>query len=84
MMLILGGMSMRWWWRRRRPERELLRPEGPAGRVPDGDMVPIPGYGRWVDLLAAERARREAVQEHTRIVPIITRGQRHRGQGGRP
>lgn len=67
----------RWRWSRRRQQRP--RWAEPPARVPDGDTIPIPGYGRWVDLLAANQAAREVVEEHTRMLPIVTPAQRWRG-----
>lgn len=75
----MGWTKWRWFRRRKQGPRWA----GPPAPVPDGDTIPIPGYGRWVDLLAAEQTAAEAVDEPTRILPIITRGQRNRGNGGR-
>lgn len=51
------------WLRRRR-----RRPVGwdAPDRVPDGDTVPMPGHGRWADLLTADPLR-----ERTQVLPPV-------------
>jgi hypothetical protein len=49
---------------------------------PDGDTIPTPGYGRWVDLMAT---RELPVLPAVDAAPLLTPGQAARagGRGGR-
>jgi hypothetical protein len=63
---------MRWWWPARRRRRTIER--GPYGRVPDGDMVPVPGYPTWADLLRDSLDEPTAAYRTVRVPPWIARG----------
>lgn len=71
-----------WWWKRR-PEPEPQRPEGAAGRVPDGDTVPFPGYERWADLIGRDAAARALDGPTMLIRGPLTPAQEWRAAGGR-
>lgn len=85
-------MRLRWWRPEPKPAEYRLAVESDhardsRGRLIDGDTVRPAGTERWAYLLAhqpdggAGAAARDALDGHTRLLPIITPAVRSRGWG---
>ena len=71
-------MRWRWPWMRRKPAPPVW---APPERIPDGDVVPVPGWPLPPD----QDALRRALGEPTQIlptVPLLTRAGWWRATGG--